>query len=192
MRLFRRLRRRLSAESGYSLVELIVVLVVLTIVVTGLATIFASGSSAETRLNNRFQAQTNARLALDRMRRELHNACGVVTNGATLIQFAFPSNCPLVGAATATVTYCTAGSGSKFTLYRIASAAATCTGTGAVPIIDSLTTGSIFTYVPKNTPSGSYLLGRVRVDLQVNVTPALSSNRYRLIDDIAMRNTGRS
>ena len=191
MTVLRRLRRRLSAENGYSLIELIMVLVVLTIVVTGLATIFASGSSAETRLNNRFQAQTNARLALDRMRRELHNACGVATNSASLIQFGFPSNCPITG-VTATVTYCTAGSGTKYGLYRIASAAATCTGTGAVPIIDNLTSGSIFTYVAKNTPGGSYLLGRVKVDLQVNVTPGTTSNRYRLIDDIAMRNTGRS
>jgi prepilin-type N-terminal cleavage/methylation domain-containing protein len=187
----RRPLRRLSAEGGYSLIEVLVVLVVLTIVVTGLTTIFASGSSAETRLNNRFQAQTNARLALDRMRKELHNACGVATNNATLIQFGFPNNCPLAG-VTATVTYCTAGTGTKFKLYRIAAAAATCTGTAAVPIIDNLTSGSIFTYVPKNTPSGSYLLGRIKVDLQVNITPGTTANRYRLIDDIVMRNTGRS
>jgi prepilin-type N-terminal cleavage/methylation domain-containing protein len=187
----RRLRRRLSAESGYSLVELVVVMAILVIVIGSLTTIFVSGSSAETRLNNRFQAQTNARLALDRMRRELHNACGVATSSASLVQFGFPNNCPTTG-VTATVTYCTSGNGSAFTLYRIASAAATCTGTSAVPIIGNLTSGSIFTYVAKNTPTDSFLLGRIKVDLQVNVTPTISSNRYRLIDDIAMRNTGRS
>ncbi len=190
MRLSRVLRRRLAAEGGYSLVELIVVLAILVTIVGALTTLFVSGSSAETKLNNRFQAQSNARVALDRMRREIHNACGVGTTSGTLVQLAFPTNCPSTGAATPTVTYCTSGSGSRFKLYRIASSTSNCTN--GVILVDYLTSGSIFAYTDKNVPSGSYLLARLHVDLQVNVTPTVTANRYRLIDDIVFRNSLRS
>ncbi|HEY2935179.1 MAG TPA: prepilin-type N-terminal cleavage/methylation domain-containing protein, partial [Gaiellaceae bacterium] len=63
---------RLRAEGGFTLVELLTVTVILTIVLTGLTTLFVQGSNAELDMNNRFQAQLNARLALDRLRRDLH------------------------------------------------------------------------------------------------------------------------
>lgn len=184
------LRRRLAAEGGYTLIELLVVLAILVTIIGALTTVFVSGSSAETRLNNRFRAQSNARVALDRMRREIHNACGVGTTSSSLVQLAFPPNCPSGGTATATVTWCTAGSGSNYTLYRIASAAGSCTN--GVQLVSYLTSNAVFTYTDKNTPAGSYLLARLHVDLQVNVSPAIPANRYRLIDDIVFRNSQRS
>ncbi len=186
----RAVRHRLAGESGYSLVELLVVMTILGLIVTALTTVFVSGSKAETRLNNRFQAQTNARVALDRMRREIHNACGVGTTSTSLVQLAFPPNCPSTGSATATVTYCTSGSGSRYGLYRIGSASGTCTN--GVQLVDFLTSSTPFLYTAKNTPAGSYLLARLHVDLQINVTPAQTANRYRLIDDIVFRNSARS
>ena len=39
---------------------------------TALVSLFTSGAKAELDMNRRFEAQQNARLALDRMRRELH------------------------------------------------------------------------------------------------------------------------
>lgn len=183
-------RHRLAGESGYTLVELLVVMVILILVVSSLTTVFMSGSKAEARLNNRFQAQSNARVALDRMRREIHNACGVGTTATNLVQLAFPPNCPTGGSVTATVTYCTSGSASRYGLYRIGSASATCTN--GVKLVDFLTSGTPFAYTARNTPSGSYLLARLHVDLQINVTPTQTANRYRLIDDIVFRNSARS
>lgn len=74
----RRLIGRLAAdERGYTITELLTVLAILGIVVTSFATVFASASKAEVDMNLRFQAQQQARLALDRLRREAHCAAGV-------------------------------------------------------------------------------------------------------------------
>ena len=64
-------------EGGYSLIELLTVMAILTVILGGISTLFVQGSNAEAEMNVRFQAQTQARLALDKMRRELHSACSV-------------------------------------------------------------------------------------------------------------------
>jgi prepilin-type N-terminal cleavage/methylation domain-containing protein len=189
MRGLSRLRRRLTDERGYTLIELLVTLSILGLVMGGLTVVFVSGSSAERRLNDRFRAQSNARIAVDRLRRELRSACGAGTANANLVQFAFSPNCA-GGTTTPTVTWCTAGSGSRYALYRVASSTATCTG--GVQLIDYLTSGAVFTFTAKNTPAGSFTLPRLHVDLLVNVTPSDARNRFELVDDIVLRNSARS
>ena len=66
--LVQRLRGR-APDGGYTMVELLAVLAIFLTIVTALTTLFISGSKAELDANNRFQAQQNARLALDRLRR---------------------------------------------------------------------------------------------------------------------------
>jgi prepilin-type N-terminal cleavage/methylation domain-containing protein len=75
MRRVSALLRRLRDEHGYSLVEMLTVLVILGIVMGGLTTLFVQGSNAEIDMNKRFQAQTEARVGLDKIRRETHTAC---------------------------------------------------------------------------------------------------------------------
>ena len=77
MKLLRRLRR----NGGYSLTELVTVMAILGIVLGGLATMFGAGVRAEMRASREFRAQQNARLALDRMRRELHCASAISAGG---------------------------------------------------------------------------------------------------------------
>jgi len=189
MTMLPRLRRRLANERGYSLIELLVTLSILGLVMGGLTVVFVSGSNASKRMQDRFRAQSNARIAIDRLRRELRSACGAGTANANLVQFAFAGNC-VGGTTTPTVTWCTAGSGSRYALYRVASSSATCTG--GVQLIDYLTNGSVFTYTAKNTPAGAFTLPRLHVDLQVNVTPSDARNRFQLVDDIVLRNSARS
>jgi len=69
-----RLLNRLRDERAYTLVELITVMLIMSIVMTGISTVFVQGSNAELDMNQRFQAQTNARLALDTLRKDAH--CG--------------------------------------------------------------------------------------------------------------------
>ena len=77
-----RLLNRLRAERAYTLVELITVMLIMSIVMTGISTVFVQGSNAELDMNQRFQAQTNARLALDTLRKDAH--CGKwLTNPST-------------------------------------------------------------------------------------------------------------
>ena len=59
-----RLLRRLRREDGFTLVELLVSMSIMLLVITGLASVFVAGSNAEVDLRNRFQAQSEARLAL--------------------------------------------------------------------------------------------------------------------------------
>ncbi|MFI5054438.1 MAG: PilW family protein, partial [Acidimicrobiia bacterium] len=77
-----RLLNRLRDERAYTLVEMITVMLIMSIVMTGISTVFVQGSNAELDMNNRFQAQSNARLALDTLRRDVH--CSKwVTNPST-------------------------------------------------------------------------------------------------------------
>ena len=56
----------MTNEGGYTLVEMLVVMAILGVVISGLTTIFVSGSHAELDLNRRFQAQQQARLLQER------------------------------------------------------------------------------------------------------------------------------
>ena len=68
------IRARLRAQAGFTLVELLTVLVIFTVVLTSLVALFVQGSTAQAELGSRFEAQQDARLALDKLRREIHCA----------------------------------------------------------------------------------------------------------------------
>src|SRR4051812_48506412 len=190
-----RVRRILRADAGYSLVEMLIVLSIMTTVMAGLTTLVVQGSNAELDMNNRFQAQLNARLALDKVRREIH--CGSVATPAgqsSLIVVTLPSYCKT---GSGSITWCTRSIGTnRFGLYRIPGAPGTCTG--GVKWADYLTpTASapgcssalcIFTY----TAQSSVTLARMHVDFPVNVKPVKTVELYELADDIVLRNSSRS
>lgn len=176
----------LRSQSGYSLIELVTVMAILGLVLAGLAAMFQAGVRAEVRTNRQFQAQLNARLAMDRMRRELHCANAIsAPNGTPVATIAvtLPDSCP--GTATS-VSYATvAVSAGRWQLTRAADA--------GTPVI-------IADYLVANTPStssvpftyyvpGSGTLGRLRVDLPVNLDPSDTTTDWRLQDDIVLRNT---
>src|SRR2546423_6008653 len=66
--------RLLRDDRGYTLVELITVMAILSIVMGGLTTVFARATNAEADMQNRYRAQQSVRLALDKLRREVHCA----------------------------------------------------------------------------------------------------------------------
>ena len=93
---------------------MIVVLAILLIVLTALTQLFVSASKAEVDMSRRVEAQQNARLALDMMRREIHCAKEVSwtppfpTSGVTVTLDAYcPTNS--THADNATFTWCTIG-----------------------------------------------------------------------------------
>jgi Tfp pilus assembly protein PilW len=182
----RRLLERLGTEGGYTMVELLAVLAIFLTVVTALTTLFVSGSQAELDANNRFQAQQSARLALDRLRRELHCSSGITqTDGTALtstpvaaIRVALPSHCPTAGAGT-TVDYQLVSQGtSRWELQRVQ-------GGTTVPIADYLTEDEIFTYTAQSAASRALL----HVEMPVNVNPNEGWTTWHLVDDIVLRNT---
>lgn len=182
------LRRLRNDENGMSVVEMLTVMVILGVVLGGVVSLFTAGLNSDADLNRRFQSQTDARTALDRMRRDAHAACGVTGGYSTAsVTFVFPANSCASG--TSSISWCTSGSGTRYKLYRTASA--TCSVTGPM-YADYLTTGSVFTYVAQNTPAGSYTLARLHVDVPVNRLPSRSTDKYELVDDLVFRNSPRS
>ena len=200
---------QLGGEGGYSLVEMITVMAILGVVLGGVVALFTAGIKADSDQNQRFQAQQDTRLALDKLRRDVHPACTISTPAtyntwASSVTLYYPSdNC---GSGTHSVTWCTAASGTKFMLQRVV--ASSCTGS-LVTIADSLTSTNVFAYIPPNshlvtsssvgmgtgasyilTQDAAYSSPRLHVDLTINRTGATHS--YRLVDDIALRNGPRT
>jgi len=182
-----RLVRRLRGERAYTMVELITVMAIMSIVMTGITTVFVQGSNAELDMNNRFQAQTNVRLGLDKIRKDIHCASAVTANSATSVTFTDPC----ISASTSNLTWCTATVGTNTGLYR--QLGSTCSSSSpAIRQVDRLTTGNIFTYQAPWTGT----LAMVYVKLSVNTATAkhLSStlDTYTLCDGIVLRNSTRA
>ena len=180
-----------SDESGYSLVELITVTAILSIVLGGLTTVFVQGSNAELDLNNRFQAQQQARIALDRIRREVHCASSVSataynTTTVTTVTETLPSQCIGGGGS---VTWCAlsnpAGPSPRYSLYRQLNGACS---TSSIKWADWLITANVFKYTVQSSSS----LGKLNFDLQVNLKPSRAFETFRLTDDIVLRNSSRT
>jgi type II secretory pathway component PulJ len=174
-----RIRRLLVRESGYSLVELLQVTMILAVVLGALTTVFIRAMNSELDMNRRFTAQQEARLAVDKMRREIHCASAITPVGSTnSITVTLPGQCPTaVGLALTTVVYDTQPvSAGRWRLRR-----------SGVPVADYLTSENVFTYTAPATGK----LGNLRVELPVNVSPNQSGQTWRLLADIVLRNTTR-
>jgi len=184
---------RLRSERGYTLVEMLTVLVIMGVVMGGLTTVFVSATNSEADMNNRFQAQLNARLALDKMRREIHCASVATPTGvSSSVTITLPSYCKT---GSGSITWCTRSvSTNRYALYRVAGT--TCSG--GVLWADYLTPTStasicsgalcIFNYAAQSTTS----LAKLNVDFPVNVKPAKTVELYELRDAIVLRNSSRS
>jgi prepilin-type N-terminal cleavage/methylation domain-containing protein len=182
----RRLKALLRDERGYSLMELLVSMSILAAVMTSVSILLVTATNQEVAMNRRFQAQTEARLGLDMMRREIHCAMSVSPSGASAsVTLAIPATCPTSGGNTS-ITWCTVANGSnRWGLWRYPGAS--CSGTGK-RWADYLTSSSIFVYTPQNTSS----LAKLNVTLPVNVKPSEPRLLYKLEDDIVLRNSTRT
>jgi prepilin-type N-terminal cleavage/methylation domain-containing protein len=173
-----RLRRLVACERGFSLVELLQVTVILAVVLGALTVVFVSAMNAEVDMNRRFQAQQEARLAVDKMRREIHCASAVTPTGAaSSITVTLPAQCPTAGGSLTNVVYDTVlVSTERYQLRR-----------AGVRIADYITAGTVFNYTAPATGK----LGSLRVELPVNVKPSDAGKTWKLLADIVLRNTTR-
>jgi prepilin-type N-terminal cleavage/methylation domain-containing protein len=183
------LRRLLADERGYSLLELLQVTIILGVVMAALTALFVQASNAELDMNRRFQAQQEARVAVDRMRREIHCSSGIAPTGTSAsISVTIPGQCPTAGGTQITVTYRTVPvSAGRFTLERQV-------GTGPIAKLadyirdpDGDGVASVFTYYAPTQTS----LGKLRVDLPINIQPPGSGSNWQLVADMVLRNTSR-
>ena len=170
----------MTDERGYTLVEMLTVLVIFSTVMAALLTLFIQGTNAELDMNNRFQAQQDARLALDKLRREAHCASAVTVSSASSVTLSLPAYCPT---GNGSVTWCTSSLGpSRYGLFRKTGAACGATG---VRWADHLTSANVFAYAAQSPTS----LAKLSVDFPINVKPSRTVDLYELKDDIVLRNS---
>jgi type II secretory pathway pseudopilin PulG len=205
-----------SGEAGYAIFELLVVMVITGVILVGVATTFAAGLRAESGATRRATAQENARIALNRMRTDIHCASGAPAaqenpfGGFTLTLTQSPGTCPAVTMASAGVQWCTIPhpeSPSRWQLFRfLGTDLVDCDGSaGSELLVDFVAEpvdgwpandgtdpvpadwdGNVWPTPP--TCSAGHL-PRVAVDLALNVDPdGFASEGYRLRDAITLRN----
>ena len=155
-------RRVAAAQDGFTLPEVLVVLAIIGVVLVGITQLLTSALTSEKDQSNRTQAQQDARLGLDKLRREIRCANGLTTSSgypASTITIQLGSYCPTAGGVATTVTWCTkdkngatppVAGAQPYTLWRYTGSA--CSGTGtqwASNLVDkldapSITAGRIF------------------------------------------------
>lgn len=208
---------RLRDARGYTLVELLVVMLILGTVVGGLSTAFVAGINSEANISRRAQQEANARIALDRMRKDIHCASSRVdrlppqenpSGGFTLTLTESPTLCPSVlndptqsGVQWCTIPY--AGSTTRYQLFRETSG--NCDGVGTTMTVDYLAAPTSGWPTNDNTsPTPTDWNGNiwptqqtcatgsqptVAIDLNVNIDPDNHPDQgYELKDAIALRN----
>jgi prepilin-type N-terminal cleavage/methylation domain-containing protein len=175
-------------ERGYTLVEMLVVMSILGTVIAGLTTVFVSGSRAELDLNRRFQAQQQARLAVDKIKLDLHCASAAEVDATYGYLKIAEDNCSATH-----VTYCAVTSpnmSSRYALYRttnITTSRCSSTDTSRKMVAD---------YLTKNTGLWSFsapdgLLEMISIDFPVSVNPTATRDVYELKDTLVARNSVR-
>lgn len=176
----------LHEQQGYSLIELITAMGILGVVMSSLTVVMVSATSAEIRMNKEFQAQTQARTALDRFRREGHSACRADPAGPTsaiTLTFLTAGVCPTSGGRQ--VSWCTIANGSsRYGLYR--AAGPTCDATG-VQVADYVTVANAFNY-----QTTSQARPKIAISLPVNPDPSKPTGTYTLDGDVVLRNASRT
>jgi prepilin-type N-terminal cleavage/methylation domain-containing protein len=150
-------RRAVKAQDGFTLPEMLVVLAIALVVLAGITQLFMSAVWSQKDQTNRTQAQQEARLGLDKLRREIRCASTLTTPSgypASAITITLGSYCPTAGGAAATVTWCTkdkngttppVAGAQPYTLWRYTGSA--CSGTGtkwASNLVDKADAPSVF------------------------------------------------
>ena len=183
MTALRTLGRRLAAEDAYTLTELLTVVVILGIVLGALTALFVSATRAEVDMNERFQAQQNARLGLNKMRREIH-CSRTATGTAVLVTLVRPSSggdyC-----RSGDVSWCAVALGTgRWGLFR--KVGATCDASG-LKVADYLIDPNVFGYPPQVSGTLATLSVSLRVDIKND-----ESAGYKLEDTITLRRSARA
>jgi hypothetical protein len=113
------------------------------------------------------------------MRREVHCASLISPTGLSAsITVTLPGGCPSAGGSPQTVVYDTQPvSAGRYELRR-----------AGIRVADYVAADSVFTYTPQSV-SG---LGKLNVNLPINLKPTDTTKEWRLDADIVLRNTTRS
>jgi prepilin-type N-terminal cleavage/methylation domain-containing protein len=177
-----RVRSRLRGEAGYSLVEMLTVMVIMSVVFAGITDVFVSGSKAQADQDNRFQAQLGTRIAMDKIRKDIHCASDVTPYATTSVTLKRPSGCG------GDVSWCTSAVSGYSNRYRLYRQLGTTCGANGTMVADYLTSANAF---PAFTHTvGCQCLASLQVDFAVS-NRGSTSDAYELTDTVFLRNSTR-
>jgi prepilin-type N-terminal cleavage/methylation domain-containing protein len=169
-----------AGQAGYTMLELLMVLAILGTVTGAITTLFIQATNAEFEMNRRFQAQQTARVAIDKMRREVHCASVISPTGtSSSITVTLPAQCPTSGGSQVDVTYDMQQivAGQRYKLRR-----------NSVVLADYSTLQNAFSYA---APVTGVSLGKLTVTLPINTKPSQPNKQWKLVADMVLRNTTR-
>lgn len=177
-----------------TLIELLWTLGILAFVMSGIIAVFVSGLHSEFDMNQRFEAQQEARLALQSIRTDLRTACSMtvstnaVANDTVRLGYCSDSTTTWRLTPLSYRTWCARSEGGTpvhYGLYRESAddpgGCATPSSTAGIREADWLTTGSVFTPVSGTRPA-------LTVSVPVDAFPKNSTGVYKLTDTIVLRN----
>jgi Tfp pilus assembly protein PilW len=172
-----------------TLIELLTTMTILAFVLSGIVVMFVSGLHSEVDMNQRFQAQQSARLALSSLRSEVQSACSVsVASGGASVTLVLPNSDPSQACSTGTTqdTWCAASSSgaAPFGLYR--QSGGSCAASTGVKRADSLTTSAVF--AAASCAAGTTTHPQLAVTFPVDANLATSTGSYTLSDTLTARN----
>jgi len=180
-----------------TLIELLWTLGILSFVLSGIIAVFVSGLHSEFDMNQRFEAQQEARLALQTIRTDLRTACTVTgpdgvsaptaNSSAVILGFCSDSTTTWSSTPLSYSTWCARSQGgtpAHYGLIRESVSDANCTtGTTGLKEADWLTTNAVFTPV---LTSGQR--PQLTVSVPVDAYPKNTTGVYKLADTITLRN----
>jgi Tfp pilus assembly protein PilW len=180
------------------MIEMMMVMAILLTVLGGITGAYVSAMTAQVDQTRRLDAQENARLALDRMRKDIHCAHGVTdpylngSNGWTIVMTETnetgEAECPgLLQTNAAGVQWCTvpvAGATNRYALYRENDPDNECDGAASTFMVDYLTRADL--WGSPTCVTGQY--PTVELTMPVDVDPSKAPGSYQLSDEIALRN----
>jgi Tfp pilus assembly protein PilW len=171
------MNRLAREESGFTMVELVIVMFVTVLLMAGLSNMFISGLRASTTAGSRLSAQSNVNVALSRLEYETRCAsAAALISGGTGVTLTLPAQCTH---ATGTWTYCvTAGNLEEFS-------GSACSGTGTI-LASNVTSATPFSCL---TTVGTY--PRLQISLTVNPTTT-AGNATSATEQVTMRNAALS
>jgi type II secretory pathway pseudopilin PulG len=164
------------------MVEMLTVMVIMSIVLAGITQVFISGSKAQTDQDNRFRAQLNTRIALDKIRKDIHCASDVTPFATSSVTIKLPSGC---GGDVSWCTVAVAGYTNRYRLYRQSGTSCSANGT---QFADYLTNANAFPTFAHTV--GCSCLASLSVDFKVSIKGS-NVGAYELTDTIFLRNSTR-
>jgi type II secretory pathway pseudopilin PulG len=183
-----RVRRLLvRGEAGTTIVEMLTVMIIMSVVFAGITSVFVAGSKAAAEQNRRFQAQLTTRLALDKIRRDIHCANNVTPFATTAVTLKISAAC---GGDVSWCTVAVTGYTNRYALYRQPGSTCSSAGTKIGDYLTSKTSTAPIIFPHFLHDIGCGCLASLEVDFAVSVKGS-AIGAYELTDTIFLRNSTR-